>query len=129
MNRPNFILASLLALIPAGCSVGPNYHPPQSKVPPHWEELHAVNATETPAELASWWKRFEDPELDSLIERTTAANYDLKMATARLHAARALRGAVIADFLPTIGATASYTKARRSRNSLAFPVQLIDTDT
>jgi NodT family efflux transporter outer membrane factor (OMF) lipoprotein len=82
-----------------------------------------------PAELEQWWKTFDDPTLASLIGRAVESNYDLKAAEARLRAGRALKGAVLADFFPTIDANASYTKARRSVNALSFPVQLIDTDT
>lgn len=113
----------------AGCSVGPNYHPPQPAVPDAWSDAAAGVTTNRDAQLARWWKTLADPELDSLIERAVQANYDLKVATARVKAARALRGAVLSDFLPTIDASASLTTARRSQNSLAFPVRLLDTDT
>jgi len=57
------------------------------------------------------------------------SNRDLRAAEARVRMARALRGTAVADLLPTIDASASSTTARRSQNSLAFPVRLIDTDT
>ena len=113
----------------AGCSVGPNYHPPKAAVPAAWPDAAAGVTTNRDAQLAHWWKTLADPELDSLIERAAQANYDLKVAAARVKAARALRGAVVSDFLPTIDASASLTTARRSQNSLAFPVRLLDTDT
>lgn len=113
----------------AGCSVGPNYHPPKPAVPDAWSDAAAGVTTNRDAQLARWWKTLADPELDSLIERAVQANYDLKVAAARVKAARALRGAVLSDFLPTIDASAALTTARRSQNSLAFPVRLLDTDT
>ncbi len=113
----------------AGCSVGPNYHPPKPAVPTAWSAAGAGVNTNRDVQLAQWWKTLADPELDSLIERAVQANYDLQVAAARVKAARALRGAVLSDFLPTIGASASLTTARRSQNALAFPVRLLDTDT
>jgi len=79
--------------------------------------------------LTQWWKTFGDAELNALIERAVLTNYDLKAAEARLRGARALRGAVLADFLPTIGAGASYTTARRSQNASTTPMQLLNSDT
>ncbi len=118
-----------LPVLLAGCSVGPNYHPPRPAVPPAWSDAAAGGNTHRDAQLAHWWKTLADPELDSLIDRAVQANNDLKMAAARVKAARALRGAVLSDFIPTIDASASLTTARRSQNALAFPVRLLDTDT
>jgi len=129
MIRPGvFGLMSLLGAL-AGCSVGPNYHSPKIALPSEWSEIGPGGTTNREVELARWWTTFNDPMLDSLIERAVRSNYDLKAAEARLRAARALRGVALAEFLPTIGAEASYTTARRSQNALAFPVRLIDTDT
>jgi len=120
---------SWLCVALAGCSVGPNYHSPKVKMPEHWSEAGPGGTTNRPVEFVHWWKTFEDPMLDSLIGRAVQSNYDLKAAGARLRAARALRGAAVADLFPTINAVGSYTKARRSQNALSFGVRLLDTDT
>ncbi len=112
-----------------GCSVGPDYRPAKVSWPEAWAEVSPGGGTNGPARLAHWWKGFNDPTLDSLVERAANANFDLKAAEARLRAARSLRGQAVADFLPTIDADASFTTARRSQNALAFPVRLIDTET
>jgi len=114
----------------AGCSVGPNYHPAHVQVPEGWSEAGpGGTTTHGAAKLVEWWKGFNDPMLNSLIGRAAQSNDDLKMAEARLRAGRALRGEVLADFLPTVGIDGSYVVARRSQNSLAFPVRLLDTET
>jgi len=128
--KPALGVAVALALIlAAGCSVGPNYRPPKPALPAHWSGRPQEARTNSPVPLADWWKTLNDPELDSLIGRAAQANNDLKAAGARVKAARALRGAAIADLLPTLGASASLTTARRSQNSLSFPVRLLETDT
>jgi len=126
--RWRWLTAGAFVAALAGCSVGPNYHPAKVALPSTWTELGPGGTTNGTPELARWWKHFQDPLLDSLIVRAVRSNYDLKAAEARLRAGRALRGAVLFEFFPTIDANASYTKARRSQNSLAFPVRLIDTD-
>ena len=120
---------SLLLVMLAGCSVGPNYQAPKLKMAAAWSEAGPGGTTNRAAEFTQWWKTFDDPVLDSLIERAVKSNYDLKAAAARLRAGRALRGAAVADLFPTLDANASYTKARRSQNALSFLVRQLDTDT
>src|SRR4051812_11370332 len=93
------IFFGFLAVL-AGCSVGPNYHPPNAAMPATWADA-GPNIETNRAELTRWWKRFDDATLDSLVERALQSNFDLKAAEARLRAGRALRGAALADFLPT----------------------------
>lgn len=121
-----FVLVSVGLL--AGCSIGPNYHRPNATLPAAWAEAGA-GPTNTAPQLAAWWKTLNDPALDSLIERAVRTNYDLQIAAARVRAARALRGAAIADFFPTVGASGSLTTARRSANAQVFQSRLFDTDT
>ena len=118
---------SLFALL-SGCSVGPDYHPTKATVQSNWAGTSTAVSTNTP-QLAEWWKTLNDPMLDSLIVRALQSNNDLKVAEARVRGARALRGAVVSDLFPTIGASGSYTTARRSANSLNGPVRSLDTDT
>lgn len=123
----SFVVGLLAGL--AGCSVGPDYTPPKPAVPAAWAGAGPGGTTRQPAQLAQWWKNFGDPILASLAQRAMVSNRDLRAAEARVRMARALRGTAVADLLPTIDASASSTTARRSQNSLAFPVRLIDTDT
>ncbi len=113
-------LAGLLVLI-AGCagipSVGPNYHPPQTATPANWSEPQLGGATNSAVQIVEWWKTFNDPELDSLIERAVNVNYNLRLAAARLHESRATVSGAVADFGPTIGTSAGYTRERNSQNA------------
>ena len=68
-----------------------------------------------------WWTTLNDPALDALILRAVDANLDLRVAEARVREARALRGVVAAEGRPTIDATASYTRSRRSENAFSIP--------
>lgn len=129
MWRCNLFLLAGVLMVLAGCAVGPNYHAPKPAMPGDWKDAPRGVTTNNPAELATWWKTLRDPLLDSLIERAVQANYDLKAAGARVRAARALRGVVAADFLPTIGANAAATTARRSANAQVFQSKAFDTDT
>ncbi|MCI0415769.1 efflux transporter outer membrane subunit [bacterium] len=115
MNRRilNICGAGLLALILVGCTVGPNYKSVKTKVP---ENFANSKSPAHPGEFAKWWTTLQDPTLDSLVERAVHSNPDLRFAEARLREARAQRGVVKADLLPTVNVSGSYQRSRASKN-------------
>lgn len=66
------------------------------------------------ASLATWWQRFDDPALTSLIEQALAANTDVTSAQAALRQSRALAQVQSARQGPSVDASGS---AQRSRSS------------
>ena len=122
-NRISFPLglaAILLAL--AGCAAGPNYHPPKTSVAPAFAQGATTNYT-TNNPVAAWWEIFNDPVLNRLVSQAVVSNLDLRMATANLLQARALRLGAKADALPVITANASRTDQELSRAAtFGFPV-------
>lgn len=99
----------------AGCAVGPDFSPPAAQIPAAWHgaapsaQISAV--VDTPAELARWWRSFNDPMLNSLVDRGLRSNLDLRLATARIRQARAARGAGAAALWPTVDGSASYSRS------------------
>lgn len=59
-----------------------------------------------------WWKRWNDPQLDALIDTGLRQSPSLAQALARVHAAEAQAGAANADRGPTLGASAGYSGVR-----------------
>ena len=117
-------LAAALAL--AGCaSVGPNYHAAKPAAPP----LQGLDATqESSAQFqAAWWKQFNDPVLDALIQRAAANNLDLRIAVARLHESRALLSGAKSDQLPTIDTNVNYTRSRGQQPGFSTQRQTVTT--
>ena len=105
----------LVILIPllGGCAVGPNYKRPQVAVPSQWT-VAATRGTETKSpETDEWWASFQDPELNSLVERSVSRNLDLKLALERVQEARAARGVARSVFFPSIDGAASGTRNRQ----------------
>lgn len=103
--------AMTAALLLAGCvSVGPDYHRPDEKP----LTLQEVDQKQENAQdfQAHWWKQFNDPTLDALIQRAAKNAPDLKIAIAHLQESRALLGVSRADQWPTINTDASYTRSR-----------------
>ena len=97
-------LILLLSLTTAGCAVGPHYEPPQIEVKSagaYITEAHGVDGT---AALPDhWWRLYDDPVLDGLVERALAANTDLRVASANLAKAQAVLGETRAGRLPSAG--------------------------
>jgi NodT family efflux transporter outer membrane factor (OMF) lipoprotein len=110
-------LITPLALLPAGCAVGPDYRAPETAAPAAWHsELKGGLKAAAPeaAQLARWWTTLDDPQLSRLIEQAAANNLDLKLAQARLREARARRGIAAADRFPTLSAGAGAARSRSS---------------
>lgn len=111
----------LLAAL-AGCTVGPHYTAPTTTAPAAYASLdaHTSGMTSVPnagaASVATWWTQFNDPTLNSLIERATAGNLDLRIARARLREARALRGVAGGQLQPQLNAAADAKRLRASRS-------------
>jgi len=85
----------------------------------------AGGETNSSASVAMWWNNFNDPELNSLIERAVKSNLDLMIAAARVREARAQYRVTSADLWPTVGTSASYERQRQSKNQPiigAFPL-------
>lgn len=105
-----------LAAMLAGCTAGPDYRPPALATPtgsvPTLVEADApAFAVEEPP--ADWWRLYESPDLDALVEKALRRNTDLRMALANLEAAdAALRSAELRRTVQTgFAAAATYGQA------------------
>jgi outer membrane protein, multidrug efflux system len=117
-TRPIIIIASLAAIwLAAGCSVGPNYHPPKDTAPAQFSN-GAQDGFTTNEPVAVWWRSFHDDELTKLVAWAASSNLDLRVATANLLEARALRLGAKADFLPVANGLASYSNNTYSEAEL-----------
>ena len=115
-RRPGLVRPGIAtaALILAGCSVGPSYRTPKPDVPDRFIASAPAGAggpsgapsSPAVADLASWWKSLNDPELDSLVERAVKENLDIEIALVRLQQARTFEAEVVGHALPEVDATA-----------------------
>ena len=56
------------------------------------------------ADLAQWWKSWNDPALNALVDEALAQNLDVAQAVLRLRQQRLLAGASNATFMPVVSA-------------------------
>lgn len=108
-----FFTLSLLALTITGCAVGPDYRVPQPEPARLLQAEHGGH--DRSSFEAAWWRQFEDPTLDALVGEALDENRELRIAYARLRAARAIRDDISNDRLPTVtaGASADIGKAQQ----------------
>ena len=71
----------------------------------------------------AWWRRFDDPELTSLVDRLARQNLELQEAAQRIAEARAQVRITAAQGLPNLDAGATYTRTRASPNGFVSLVE------
>src|ERR1051325_5819888 len=89
----------------SGCAVGPNYRTPKASLPPAFANGVQTNLTAGES-TTNWWCDFNDAKLNELVDQALTNNHDLRIATANLREARALRRLNQFDLLPTVNGTA-----------------------
>ncbi|MEE4270304.1 MAG: efflux transporter outer membrane subunit [Thermoanaerobaculales bacterium] len=101
-----------------GCTVGPDYEQPElPTVPDAWNTAATEGLADGSAPLQTWWAVFDDPTLNSLIERAGASNLSLREALWRVEEARALRGVVAGARVPGVDLSAEAGRSEPSDNS------------
>jgi NodT family efflux transporter outer membrane factor (OMF) lipoprotein len=118
-----------IAVLLAGCTVGPNYRTPviampkdfpdpiaaiadvvSAAAPTKMEQPHKRRPVEEPVDLTVWWRSLNDPQLNSLVERAIEGNLDLAVALQRLQEARTQEDVVLGTALPSGAAEGAIAK-------------------
>ena len=114
------ILFLLLALLPGGCAVGPDYVRPDPPLPSGWQTDPPGVEIVAGTHVGRWWDAFGDAELSALVRRAVVANRDVAIATARVAEARSQYRATRSAQFPSIDSDAGVDYERSSVNAL-FP--------
>jgi efflux transporter, outer membrane factor (OMF) lipoprotein, NodT family len=98
------LLAGMCLVIIAACAnlAGPDYKRPDVATKSEWSQDLATRVVASEAIRPDWWTGFGDPYLSELIQRSIAANLDLKILTTNIDTAGAAIGAAEAGILPRI---------------------------
>jgi NodT family efflux transporter outer membrane factor (OMF) lipoprotein len=118
-----------VVLIPAGCTVGPNYVRPEFPQVSGYSSTPVSAITGAPGATAGdaqhfvegedipgqWWELFHSTDLDTIVDRAMRNNHDLKAAAAALAVAHenalAQRGAFYPTMTGSVAASRSKTSA------------------
>ena len=117
----------LLALLTAGCAMGPNYKRPAVAVPASFRALEPLPPAkaESLADL-KWFQVFKDDQLQALIRTALEQNYDLRAAVVNVEAARANLGITRSNQYPNVNASGDVQVTRLSRDgTFALPASLV----
>lgn len=122
-------LAALYIFLLSGCTLIPDYPKLSLPVPEKWsteETEHQKLIPETkPIKEIGWKEFFKSPQLQAILQAALDNNRDLRVATLKVEAARALYRVERADLIPEINAAArgtrqKYTQMQNSSNPLAM---------
>jgi outer membrane protein, multidrug efflux system len=118
-----FMFATLVLGVVAGCKVGPNYNRPVVQTPTAFRDLHE-NAQVQP-QVASyadlpWWQVFQDPQLQELIRTALKQNYDLQIATERINAARAQVAITRSSLFPQVQGNGNFSGGKEGTFQTKF---------
>jgi len=83
------LTVALAAAILAGCAVGPDYRAAAPE-PVQLRNAQAPGVFAEQSPVSQWWRQFDDPVLERLVDDSLTANPDLRIAVTRVQAARAV---------------------------------------
>ncbi len=104
MKRLRLMLLCVLMALVAACGLRRPYSAPKVD-PAALRNLNGLVSTQ-PFD-PRWWAQFDDPVLDAVVTRALEANYDVRIAIARVEQARAFSDEVNRDRFPTVIAGAA----------------------
>lgn len=105
------------ALFISGCQIWPDYLRPKVDLPEQYAQAAQHNQDNLPI-ANDWWKLYQDPVLNDLMEKALHHNKDIKLAVARIEEADAYMREVGSFLLPQVNLEGS---AKRSRVTEAGP--------
>lgn len=120
MNSLKILSSVALAAALAACStVGPNYAVPEQAVVKRPEAAAPFLGTQEAVYKqeplpAHWWRLYDDPVLDQLIQKALAANTDLRVASANLARTRAVLDQTEEERKPEVSVSAAPGVGRSS---------------
>lgn len=80
--------------------VGPDYEPPKVEVPDAWTESIKKDNQSSLTGSQRWWKKYQDPTLDRLIQRSRETNPNIRIARARISESWHQRSVLSAAWYP-----------------------------
>ena len=116
--------ATLLSVVLTltGCAVGPHYVKPVPSVNSSWSGTGSPQISAQPATDSAWWKAFNDPVLEQLIQLAYRQNLTLRVAGLRIMEARAVLGIATGNQYPQVQqAFAGVTGSGLSNNTVNKP--------
>ena len=105
----------------AGCMVGPDFKTPKAPVAGQWMTNPVVSSNPLSSVEVYWWRNFNDPTLNRLIQIACSNNLSLQVAGVRILQARAQLSESIGNLFPqqqALSGQVEYTRLRSPSTEL-----------
>jgi NodT family efflux transporter outer membrane factor (OMF) lipoprotein len=103
----------MLGLLP-GCSLVPAYQRPLAPMANAWSGAAQVSLADTVPVKSGWWRVYQDPTLDALVERSLQNNFSLASAVASVAAARSNAEKAGAPLYPSLTLNGTFERTNQS---------------
>ena len=121
------LLLLTIAVLLAGCAVGPNYKRPIVNAPTDYRDNFAAQAASASSlGNENWWQVYQDPVLVQLIHTALQQNYDVRIAVARVLEAQAQLGVTRANQFPSASVGAGVFSEQNPKVSSLFPAYQVN---
>ncbi len=122
IKHPTRISLLIAVMLINGCTIWPDFQRPVVTTPASYKEatpLPGWKVAEPGGKLtnASWWKIYQDAQLDALQLQAASANQNIAAAEANYRQAEALSKSARAALTPSVSANAAATRSQRSANT------------
>jgi outer membrane protein, multidrug efflux system len=120
LKRQSNTLISNAILLIAACAIsacGSTSFVSQNQRPEIGAAVIQAPAAGAPVDWLAWWKSFQDPVLDALLQEAASQSQDLALASARIEEARATLSQTQSSRYPTLDLTGSANRRGASENS------------
>lgn len=103
MKLKQMVLVTSSVILSSCALLGPDYHEPQLNAPQAWssKDGNATNSSESMPDMA-WWHKFNDPQLNALVESALVNNNNLQVAMGNMLQAQASLKKVQMSWVPTV---------------------------
>ena len=121
--RVRSLVIMLILLMSSGCvKVGPDFVRPDTVTSADWIEAGGNRLSNGPADYRAWWRAFNDPVLDGIIDTAYRQNLTLRIAGVRVLEARAQLGIAVGLLYPQSQTASGYYQYNRvSEQSILGP--------
>jgi multidrug efflux system outer membrane protein len=121
------LLSLTIAVLLAGCTVGPNYKRPTVNVPTDYRDsMTAPTAAASSLGDGNWWQVYQDPVLVQLIHTALQQNYDARIAATRVLEAQNQLGIVRANQFPSASLGTGVFSEGNAKVTSLFPSYQVD---
>jgi NodT family efflux transporter outer membrane factor (OMF) lipoprotein len=100
LRGPRLACSFVLLAAISGCMVGPDFKTPEAPLQTEWRASDDPRLAAQSEADAEWWKAFNDPALDRLVDVAYQQNLSLQVAGIRIMEARARYGIAGGKFWP-----------------------------